>query len=212
MLSKPEWPNWSGRPVLIVAGGPSVSAVKADLPALEGRVTGFAIKRAVELMPWAAAVYGCDGPWWRSRRGLREFRGLKMAYAHDLAFEYPEIRIVRVETTANRLLLEPIGTIGSGGNSGFQALNLAAQFGARRILLLGFDSHDRSGAHWYGRNNWPGANNPDETLFRRWRAAFGVAARELEGLGVEVINVSVFSEVPGFRKSTLADALKGWGI
>ena len=32
------------------------------------------------------------------------------------------------------------------------------------------------GVHWYGRNNWSMANNPDETNFRRWRENFDRAA------------------------------------
>jgi hypothetical protein len=52
------------------------------------------------------------------------------------------------------------GVVGGGGNSGFQAVNLAAQFGASRIILIGFDMTDRGGKHWYGRNHWPMSNNP----------------------------------------------------
>lgn len=39
--------------------------------------------------------------------------------------------------------------IPSGGNSGFQAVNLAYILGAKTILLLGFDMH---GDHYFGKH------------------------------------------------------------
>lgn len=90
--------------------------------------------------------------------------------------------------------------VGSGGNSGFQALNLAVQFGARRILLVGFDMNDRGGVHWYGRNSWPMANNPDHNNFRRWIAAFEGAAPLLKSMGIEVVNLSPHSAIQCFPK------------
>lgn len=107
----------------------------------------------------------------------------------------------------DRLLLDKVGRVGSGGNSGFQALNLAVQWGARRILLIGFDMTDSSGVHWYGRNNWPMASNPYEPNFVRWIAAFQAAAPVLAKLGVEVINCSVYSAMKSFPRRSLDDAL-----
>jgi uncharacterized Rossmann fold enzyme len=42
---------------------------------------------------------------------------------------------------------------------------LAAQLGAKTILLIGFDMTDSAGVHWYGRNNWEQANNPTQDCF-----------------------------------------------
>jgi hypothetical protein len=104
------------------------------------------------------------------------------------------------------MVLEP-GTIGAGGNSGYQALNLAVQWGARKIILIGFDMTDRSGVHWYGRNRWIGANNPDQSNFKRWIAAFEKAAPVLRDMGVSVVNVSRDSALGCFPKMALDDAL-----
>ena len=100
---------------------------------------------------------------------------------------------------------------GSGGNSGFQALNLAVQFGARQIAFVGLDVHTRSGPHWYGRNEWSGANNPGEANFRRWRRAFAVAARTLSNMGIDVANATRFSDVKEFRfVPSVEVALQEW--
>lgn len=94
------------------------------------------------------------------------------------------------------------GIIGGGGNSGFQALNLAVQFGAKDIALAGFDMDDRSGKHWYGRNGWAGANNPDHTNFVRWVKAFEDAAAVLAARRVSVVNLSPSSALRCFPFTT----------
>jgi hypothetical protein len=171
-----------------------------------------AIKRNVELAPWADVVYGCDAPWWRSVRGLPTFGGLKLAYDKSACGEYGLRQITIPNAKGDDLLFNDPGVIGSGGNSGFQALNIVAQFGAARILLIGFDVSGRSGAHWYGRNNWMGANNPTEDNFHRWRRAFIFGARRLEQLGVEVVNCSAFSEMTCFPRGTVAATLERWCV
>lgn len=200
-----RWPDWRGESVAIIASGQSTK--KAGVERLKGRVKVIAIKQNVDLCPWADAVYGCDGAWWKHRRGLPEFGGLKMTWDQRLSGPYPDLRLVEVEKDCNELLLDEPGKVGAGGNSGFQALNLAVQFGARRILLVGFDLR---GEHWYGRNNWPRANNPDESNFERWRAAFIAAAKTLDGLGVEVINASPTSSLTCFPKQSIETTLQEW--
>jgi hypothetical protein len=111
--------------------------------------------------------------------------------------------------TLDRLLLDEPGVIGAGGNSGFQALNIALQFGATRILLIGFDM---SGEHYYGRNNWPQANNPSDSTFIRWRAAFAAAASDLRTMGVEVINTSMQTALNCFVRRSIDEVLETWSL
>lgn len=101
--------------------------------------------------------------------------------------------------------------IGGGGNSGFQALNLVvSMFGAKRIVLIGFDMNDQGGLHFYGRNRWSLANNPDHTNFRRWIDNMSAAAIELARRGLQVVNVSPNSSLTCFPKRSIEDALQGW--
>lgn len=139
-----------------------------------------------------------------------------MAWAGAKLTEYPDIRAVEIVKDGRGsyvdeiILTGEIGRIGSGGNSGFQALNLAVQFGARRVLLVGYDMTDRSGVHWYGRNSWRGANNPHQQNFDRWLKAFDAAAPVLASLGVEVINASPVSAMKSFPRRSIEDTLKEW--
>lgn len=202
------WPDWRGETVAIIASGPSAKQVDVELLVRHCRV--LAIKENVELFTEAEVVYGCDGAWWKHRRGLPDFKGIKIGWDECACAEFGLRRAFITDKKCDELLLDEPMHIGSGGNSGFQALNLAVQFGAPRIALVGFDMTDRPGAHWYGRNNWPGANNPSEDNFRRWRAAFDNAAPVLSELGISVVNVASFSALKSFPRIGLADALRGW--
>jgi hypothetical protein len=205
-----DWPDWTGKAVAIIASGPSTK--QAGVDRLKDRLPVLAIKTNVEIAPWAEVVYGCDFPWWRAANGLPDFRGLKAAYDPRACDQFGCARVLIPDKLGNRLLFDEVGTVGAGGNSGFQALNLAAQFGADRILLIGFDCHDRRGVHWYGRNTGYQMSNPDEDNFRRWRTAFDGAAKTLAERGVDVVNASAISDLKGFRRGSVADTLTEWGI
>lgn len=204
------WPDWFGEDCAIIASGPS--AKTSSLQLLKGKMRVIAIKKNLELVPFADFVYGCDGPWWRSVRGLPDFKGIKASYDAGVCDEFKLLRVSIPAPKSNDLLFEKVGTVGAGGNSGFQSLNLAAQFGAKRILLVGFDVHGRSGEHWYGRNGWNGANNPTHDNYRRWRTAFEGAATQLVERGIEVINSSTFSDLKCFPKMTIEQTLQSWRL
>lgn len=216
MTANPDWfPDWRDQTVAIVASGPSTK--KSDCLALSNRVRVVAIKDNVDLCPFADMVYGCDSAWWRNRAGLPKFGGLKVAFDGNARTHYRDIRLITLAKTgkeySDRLTIEPPGEVGCGGNSGFQAFNLAIQFGARRIMLLGFDMNEKhSDLHWYGRNNGPGQFNPDAANFKRWRSAFVGAIGELTRLDVEVVNCSPISALKCFPMMTVPEALERWGL
>lgn len=144
----PWWKDWRGGACAIIASGPSAKGV--DYAGLRGRLPVLAIKEtAVDLCPWADVAYGCDAPWWVFRRGLPDFKGVKIAWAASACDQFRDLHKVEIkDINLDELLLEEPMVIGSGGNSGFQALNIAVQFGASRIMLIGFDMQDRSGVHY----------------------------------------------------------------
>lgn len=165
----------------------------------------------MRLCPWADVVYGCDGPWWQAKRGLPEFKGTKLAHDTGVCTAYRDVHKIEVFDHDNMLFDEP-GMVGSGGNSGFQAINIAAQFGATRILLIGFDMHGAGGVHWYGPNRWKNANNPIDTSYVHWRAALNKQSKVLHAMGIEVVNASQESALTCFRKSNIPETLAAWGL
>lgn len=206
-MTRPDWfPDWRGRSAAIVASGPSTKL--ANVAKLQGRMKAIAIKESVELCPWADVVYGCDAAFWRNAMGLPNFHGLKIAYRSPSGL----VHSIRIAEKEHRILTAEPGVIGSGGNSGFQALNLAVQFGATRILLIGFDMSDRHGVHWYGRSQGDGRTQPAEWNFVPWRKAFHVAACQMAGLGVQVLNASPLTTLTCFPIVTVENALKEWRL
>jgi hypothetical protein len=198
------WPDWTERPVAVVASGPSTG--KFPVEDLRDRFAVIAIKATVDKVPWADVVYGCDDPWWRSRRGLQDFSGIKISHGRIVTSQYKDIHKVEIKSVARMLVDEPL-VIGSGKNSGFQAVNLAVQFGAKKILLVGFDMSDRGGTHWYGRNTAPGMSNPTEFNFQRWCRDFADAKSDLDKMGVKVINGSPMSALKCFPFGGIQDAV-----
>ena len=205
----PWWPDWREECVAIVGAGPSIK--KMDLSLLKDRIHVIAIKVAVDLLPWADICYGCDAPWWISRQGLPKFSGLRMFHG-VAANQYKDLHRVFIDMGKDNILVDEPLHIGNGGNSAFHAINLAVQFGVKDIILIGVDCHDRGGTHWYGRNTWLNANNPMGTNFVRWMKGFDAAKKDLDRLGVTVVNASTQSEVKTFPKTPLDAVMTEWGL
>lgn len=104
------------------------------------------------------------------------------------------------------MAFDRFGVLGAGGNSGFQAVNLAAQTGAGRIALVGFDMHLSAGIHWHGRHP-PGMNNPTRQVVDGWRRGLDAAATKLAALGIDVVNCSPHSALQAYRPMSLEDFL-----
>lgn len=117
---------------------------------------------------------------------------------------FPEIRQVEIRPRVHDMVLTP-GVVGSGGNSGFQACNVALHCGARRLILVGYDCTLRHGAHWHGRHS--GLNNPTQAGVDKWKERFDAQAPIFAKLGVEVLNASKISALEAYPKMTLEEAL-----
>jgi hypothetical protein len=135
-----------------------------------------------------------------------EFQGLKLSQDVKVAHR-PQwgVRRVEVARSHDRLLVDFFGTIGWGGNSGFGALNLAVQFGAKRIVLVGFDMRLDKGLHWHGAH--AGLHNPNDRNVARWRRVIDGAAPTLKALGVEVLNASPISALQAYPKVDFMEAI-----
>lgn len=96
------------------------------------------------------------------------------------------------------------GIIGWGGNSGFHALNLVAQFAAAKIILVGYDMRLDKGLHWHAKHE---GNNPLQKNVDRWRKSIDNASVVFDALGVPVINASPISTLLAYPKMSLQEAL-----
>lgn len=92
------------------------------------------------------------------------------------------------------------GGHGTPGCSGYVALNLAAQLGARRIVLIGYDFHD-SYTYFFDDRPFPRRDVPGV------RASFRAVAPHYAQLGIEVLNASPGSAIDAFPIITHEAAL-----
>lgn len=97
------------------------------------------------------------------------------------------------------------GWIHYGQSSGYQAINLAFHWGARRMLLLGFDCGTVNNMrHWFGDHPKP-LNQPSP--YSEWLKNFGRLAIDLAERGVTVINCAPKSHLQCFKKATVEQCL-----
>jgi len=92
-------------------------------------------------------------------------------------------------------------------NSGYQALNLAIHFGARKIILLGYDMQcgPNGQTHWFGSH--PGALEKGAGLYPRFVQNFRTTLPDLERNGITVVNCSRSTALDCFPKIPLVEAL-----
>jgi len=172
----------------------------------------IAVNDAWRIAPWADVLYGADGPWWMHHRGVPRFAGEKWTQDKGpnslsrprggCAADLYGLSVARSEANGPGVSLDP-GYIRQGANSGFQALNLAALFGAARIWLLGFDMQHTGGRkHFFGPH--PGPLDRGHS-FKKWVAAFNTAAPQLAAAGIEVINCTRETALACFPRVAIED-------
>lgn len=200
------FPDWTGQTAVLVASGPSASDVPLDLA--KGRARVMAVKDGWRLCPWADVLYACDHHWWEAHRGVVEFKGQRIAFDDRTIEKWRGMPTLKVEIKryVNDMRFDKIGHVGWGGNSGFHAVNLAAQFGAKKIILVGFDMRVDQGRHFFGDHPYT-KNRPSQGSVDNWRPHFDKQAPVLAARGIEVINCSPVSTLKAYPKMTFAEAL-----
>jgi hypothetical protein len=170
------------------------------------------VNLAHRLLPSADVLYAADSGFWRVYRDAQKFAGLKLAPADQrVGLFCPSVVDVDIPkdhrgTRLCKLQRGPVGTIGcGGGNSAFQAVNLAVQFGAARILLAGIDY---CGAHWHA-DHPAGLRNPTSNQFKIWRTELDAAAPTLREWGVDVVNLSDSSTLRAYRYESADSVFAG---
>lgn len=188
----------------MAATGPSLT------PAVAAQCVGqpvVAVNDAYRLLPAADVLYACDPDWWTLHAGCPGFAGEKWS-SHELphndkravAAQYG-LRLVPGRD-AEEFSRDP-GRIHYGSTSGFQALNLALLFGARRVVLVGFDMHSKRGRHFFGDHPEPLSNwMRFETVVPFFRRAAAALSPE-----VAIVNATPGSALDCFPMMPLEGAL-----
>ena len=188
--------RWEGT-IVCLATGPSLT--QADVDMVRGKADAvIAISNAIDLAPWADVLYSCDGKWWTWRQGMPSYTGLKYALKRD-ARKWASQGVQMLKHAGREGLAKAPDSLCDGGNSGYQAINLAVHMGAQRILLLGYDMR---GDHFFGSHADKSRPNFGVCL-----AMFPTLVKPLAAAGVEVINCTRKTAITCFPRMSLEAAL-----
>lgn len=236
---------WPGEAVVCIGGGPSLTLEQVDM--VYGKhINVIAVNDAYRRAPWADILYACDARWWRWNDGVPGFKGIKVALigAKDgKGYEgewndimYPDIRPLAYNGIDGLEVADP-RFLRTGRSSGYQAINLAVQLGAKRIILIGYDMQSitvtlskevlgkirnaikdqddiiqsaiMASVHAVQVDHWFGAHPDNITShpFAEMLEAFE-SLRSVEQLyGVEIINCSPGSALEVFPKKELKEVV-----
>lgn len=196
-----------------IASGPSLTP--EDVEAVRGKVRVLAINDSYRLAPWADALYAADLKWWHVHyeRARPDFEGRMYSIEDNgdrknprIANQLFGINVFRQESKRDvfhKGLSRVPGTLRLGGLSGYQAINLAFLWGAKVILLLGYDMQLTNGQrHWFGdhRDNLPNTSE------------YGAQIKHFQTInpaeyGIEIVNCSRATALKHFPRMTIEAAL-----
>ena len=185
--------DWSNETAVVLASGPSLTAADCWL-VRESGANVIAVNATFRMAPWADVVYMGD------LMAVRTYN-----------------REVRDRTTGQHWTTDSVAAqqhngwnhapgLMRCGNSGGQAIHLAAKFGARQIVLLGFDMKLGPNGERHHHAEHP-APCVQRSLFSEWSIKMAVLAKELEASGVSVINCSRVTALTCFPRGNLEDEL-----
>lgn len=179
---------WQGETVFIVGGGPSLKGM--DLSGLAERRT-IAVNNAFRITPNPDVIFYADTRWWgwNGKEIALDFPGRVISTCSaSQAFLDPRVcrmgRCYRF-TEEGGAALSHDPTLLAGPDSGYMAMNLAYLFGAKRVVLLGFDMGFVNGeAHWHKDHEVP---TPESNYTDLFAPRYPALVKALKEVGVEVI-------------------------
>lgn len=176
----------------ILASGESL------LESMEGiRGNVMTINSSWRAWPDAQIHYSNDHDWWQHET---DFKGTGRKMCGSPVSVGGVDNSYRFDKGYRGLCMQP-GRIAWGGNSGYAGVNLAAQLGATRILLCGFDMRGKS--HWHGDHS-PAVRKPFN--FPMWISRLEELARDCRRRRIEVINCSAQTNLKCFKRGKLNES------
>lgn len=166
----------------VIASGPSLTQEQVDHTK---HLITIAVNDSWKMVPHASHIYAADGVWWDENHNKITITAQEWTYSENAAMRYG-LNWYRGKQVYN---------------SGFQAVKLAIDLGAKRILLLGFDCHVKNGTHWHGDHK--NTQNPDEVRCNKWVKQFNA----LDTKGVEIINCTPDSAITRFSYIPIDEAV-----
>lgn len=195
---------WSGRRCFIVGGGPSLKGF--DFSRLKGEIV-VTVNRGFESAPFSAINVAQDPRLWgwyergdlgeEARQKFNEYKGLK-CWVNAQSFPFPEdLYLVNAVPIDGYEKFDIVEGVPCHGNSGANAIMVAACLGANPIYLLGFDCKGENGRTADFHAGYP--ESDPEKVYDNFLPDFKDAAWRLAKKGVRVVNLNPDSAIRCFE-------------
>lgn len=206
--------------VIIIAGGPSLTKADVELCEKSG-LPMMGINNAYLITDKLKYHYACDSRWWEWAYSTGKGAPPRPPQEHTLKYSLnnssrPKKRapdrgwpgVTQLHMAERRGLSKKWPYLCWGGNSGYQAVNLAYLMGYKLIILLGYDMMEKNGrSHWHKDHSFYKASNPDNSTFRMWRRDFDSLASALAETKTKVVNATRTTALESFPLAKLEDIL-----
>jgi hypothetical protein len=187
--------EWSAdEPCFVLCSGESIGPQAKQITRLKGRFV--AVKHGLLLKPDADVLF-MPGECWKEIVFplMTQFRGKHVVIRSKFHPDLPE-SVKRITRAKDHEHLCELRDHVCGLDSGTSAINLAYHFGARTIVLLGYDM---SGGHFCKHP----MQNPPRDHFKRHVVPLTALNADAKKKGVRIVNCSPTSAVTAFEKQPL---------
>ena len=226
-------PIWEEGDVWIIGGGPSIPK-QFDVPdkVIQNVVRGssspnayspymsalhdkhvIGINVAYQIGDWIDMVFFGDGGFFlKYQERLAKFPKLRVSCSPKTN-NVPWVKYLFRDSSHPRGISPNPKSVSWNGNSGAAAVSVAANAGAKRIILLGFDMkvNGSSDQHWhdlYNRSAGKGTEKRAKKMpFHRHLKGFPAIAADAKKRKIEILNASPDSAIECFRKVSVKDLL-----
>ena len=203
---------WIGRRCFIIGGGPSLKGF--DFNQLKGELV-ITVNRGFESYPDAVLNLAQDARLWgwyengdlgaEAKKKFETYKGYR-TWLNVQAFPYPEdISVVEICHSSDFKFNNYVGGIPPHGNTGLNALCLAACLGASEIYLLGFDCKGINGRTANFHAGYP--DSADESIYKNFIDEFKEVAHLIRHRS-KVINLNPNSGIRCFEFAEFKDLPK----
>lgn len=208
--------EWPGETIFVLAGGPSLRGF--DSSPLAGRRV-IAINNSWELKPDCDVLHFCDRRWWdpnglgHGERVKAGFTGRWITTVAALVHD-PAVKRLRQSMRESGVSEDPSALV-HGGHGGYQAIGLAFLFGAKRIVLLGYDMRSLpleeaipgDGTHWHHGHSGQRRDHFEHRLRTCFLPSMRRLVEPLARAGVEVLNATPDSALDCWPRVRLEETL-----
>jgi hypothetical protein len=200
-------PYWDQKPVVLVAGGPSLRGFDFNrLLAFDAWIVG--VNESIFCLPRCDAGVTVDKVFTKERFvQLKEkiAGGMEMIIATGANVPGPIDATILGRLLTNKLSAKP-DLIVTCGTSGYGALNVAFLKRAKHVLLLGYD-YSADGAHHH--EDYPWHKPPKRAdCWGFWAKFYDSTVPQLQQARVDVFNASPKSAIKAFGRGTIDEGLR----